>query len=132
MKKIYPFSFYLLYFGANACFLPYLILYYQNLGFSGAQIGLLSAISPLISLVGAPFWTGIADVSHRHRLVMSITLLAAIGLAVLFPFVRTIAAVFMHVSIYSFMIASVNSFADASTMTMIGDKSNRTAIGSAS
>jgi len=124
MKKIYPFSFYLLYFGANACFLPYLILYYQNLGFSGAQIGLLSAISPLISLVGAPFWTGIADVSHRHRLVMSITLLAAISLAVVFPFVRTIAAVFVLVSLYSFMIAPVNSFADASTMTMLGAQQN--------
>jgi PPP family 3-phenylpropionic acid transporter len=124
MKKIYPFSFYLLYFGANACFLPYLILYYQNLGFSGAQIGLLSAISPLISLVSAPFWTGIADVSHRHRLVMSITLLAAISLAVLFPFVRTIAAVFVLVSLYSFMIAPVNSFADASTMTMLGAQQN--------
>ena len=124
MKKIYPFSFYLLYFGANACFLPYLILYYQGLGFSGAQIGLLSAVSPLISLVGAPFWTGIADVSHRHRIVMSSTLLAAVGLSVLFPFVRTMAAVFVLISLYSFMIAPVNSLADASTMSMLGDQQN--------
>ena len=58
MKRIYPFSFYLLYYGANACILPYVILYYQSLGFSGAQIGLLFAISPLITLFGAPFWTG--------------------------------------------------------------------------
>ena len=124
MKKIYPFSFYLLYFGAGACFFPYIVLYYQSLGFSGAQIGILSAISPLISLVGAPFWTGIADVSHRHRLVMSITLLGAIGLAVLFPLVRTIAAVLVLISLYSFMIAPVNSFADTATMTMLGDQQN--------
>jgi PPP family 3-phenylpropionic acid transporter len=124
MKKIYPFSFYLLYFGANACFLPYIILYYQGLGFSGAQIGILSAVSPLISLAGAPFWTGIADVSHRHRLVMSSTLLASIGLAALFPFVRTIASVLLLISLYSFMIAPVNSFADAATMTMLGDQRN--------
>jgi PPP family 3-phenylpropionic acid transporter len=124
MKKIYPFSFYLLYFGANAFFLPYIVLYYQSLGFSGVQIGILSAISPLISLVGAPFWTGIADVSHRHRLVMSGTLLAAIGFAILFPFVRTIAAVLVLVSLYSFMIAPVNSFADAATMHMLGDQQN--------
>ena len=124
MKKIYPFSFYLLYFGANACFLPYIVLYYQSLGFSGAQIGLLSAISPLISLVGAPFWTGIADVSHRHRLVMSATLLVAIGVATLFPFVRTIAAVFVLLALFSFMIAPVNAFADTATMTMLGDQRN--------
>ena len=124
MKKIYPFSFYLLYFGAGACFFPYIVLYYQSLGFSGAQIGILSAISPLISLIGAPFWTGIADVSHRHRLVMSITLLGAIGLTVLFPLVRTITAVLVLISLYSFMIAPVNSFADTATMTMLGDQQN--------
>ena len=124
MKKIYPFSFYLLYFGANACFLPYIVLYYQSLGFSGAQIGLLFAISPLISLVGAPFWTGMADVSHRHRLVMSVTLLAAIGLVALFPFVKTFTAVLVLASLFSFMSAPVNSFADTATMTMLGDQKN--------
>ena len=124
MKKIYPFSFYLLYFGANACFLPYIVLYYQSLGFSGAQIGLLFAISPLISLVGAPFWTGMADVSHRHRLVMSVTLLTAIGLVALFPFIKTFTAVLVLASLFSFMSAPVNSFADTATMTMLGDQKN--------
>jgi len=124
MKKIYPFSFYFLYFGADACFFPYIVLYYQSLGFTGAQIGLLFAISPLITLFGAPFWTGIADTSHRHKLVMSITLLAAIGLVILYPFAKTIAAVFVLVSLYSFMIAPVNAFADTATMTMLGDQKN--------
>ena len=111
MKKIYPFSFYLLYYGANACILPYVILYYQSLGFSGAQIGLLFAISPLITLFGAPFWTGLADTSHRHKLIMSITILGSIGLAVLFPFVKTITAVFVLLSLFSIMVAPINSFA---------------------
>ena len=122
MKKIYPFSFYFLYFGAGACFFPYVVLYYQSLGFTGAQIGLLFAISPIITLFGAPFWTGIADTSHRHKLVMSITLLAAIGLVSLYPFAKTIVAVLVLVSLYSFMIAPVNAFADTATMTMLGDQ----------
>jgi PPP family 3-phenylpropionic acid transporter len=124
MKKIYPFLFYLMYFGANACFLPYLVLYYQSLGFTGTQIGILSAISPLISLVGAPFWTGLADVSRRHRLIMSITLLGSIGLVATFPLLKTIGAVLVLISLYSFMIAPVNSFADSATMTMLGDQQN--------
>jgi PPP family 3-phenylpropionic acid transporter len=124
MRKIYPFSFYLLYFGANACILPYMVLYYQSLGFSGAQIGFLFAISPLITLVGAPFWTGIADTTHRHRLIMSITLLASVGLAALFPFTRTITAVFVLLSLFSLMVAPINAFADTATMTMLGDQKN--------
>ena len=124
MKKIYPFSFYLLYYGANACVLPYIILYYQSLGFSGAQIGLLFAISPLITLFGAPFWTGLADTSHRHKLIMSITILGSIGLAVSFPVVKTITAVFVLLSLFSIMVAPINSFADTATLTMLGDQKN--------
>lgn len=122
MKKIFPFLFYLTYFGANACFLPYIVLYYQKLGFSGTQIGILFAISPLVSLVGAPFWTGIADVSRRHRLIMSLTMLSAIGLVLAFPVVETLGAVLMLVVLYSFMVSPLNSFADSATMTMLADQ----------
>jgi MFS transporter, PPP family, 3-phenylpropionic acid transporter len=122
MKKIIPFSFYLMYYGANACLFPYWVLYYQNLGFNGTQIGLLSAIAPLIFMAGAPFWTGIADTTHRHKLVMGATLLAAIGLVLAFPFLRTFAPVLLMAVLYPFMIAPANSFADAATITMLGDR----------
>jgi PPP family 3-phenylpropionic acid transporter len=122
MKKIWPFSFYLLYFGAGACVFPYFVLYYQSLGFSAAQIGLLSAISPFISLAGAPFWTGIADSTHRHKLVMSLAILICTGLLVAYPLVSTFAAVFVLGSLFAFMISPVNSLADTATMTMLGDQ----------
>jgi MFS family permease len=124
VKKIYPFLFYLLFFAANAFFLPYIVLYYQSLGFTGTQIGILAAISPLVSLVAAPFWTGLADVSRRHKMVMGITLLAVIGLAFLFPVTKTIGAMLVLASLFSFMTAPINSFADAATMTMLGDQPN--------
>lgn len=125
MKKIYPFGFYLMYFGANACLFPYWILYYQRLGFNGAQIGLLSSISPLIMLAGAPFWTGIADKTHRHKLVMGGTLLVSVGFVVVFPFLRTIAPVLGLLLLFCFMMAPVASFADAATVTMLGDQKDK-------
>jgi PPP family 3-phenylpropionic acid transporter len=124
MKKIWPFSFYLLYFGAGACVFPYFVLYYQSLSFTGAQIGILSAIAPLISLVGAPFWTGIADTTHRHKLIMSLAILAATALVASYPFVGTFAMVLVLGSLFSFMISPVNSLADTATMTMLGDQQN--------
>lgn len=121
MRKIWPFTFYLLYFAANAFFLPYLVLYYQSLDFSATQIGLLIAISPLITLIGAPFWTGIADLTQRHKLVMSTMLLLIVGFALLFPFVKTIAAILVLVLLFSFMVAPINSLADTATISMLGD-----------
>lgn len=122
MKRILPFTFYFLYFAANASFLPYLVLYYQSLKFTGTQIGLLFAISPLITLVGAPFWTGIADMSHRYKLVMSSMVLLSVGLALIFPFAKTMLAVLFLVALFSFFGAPVNALADAATMSMLGDE----------
>lgn len=51
MKKIWPFSFYFLLFAGAAAHLPYRVLYYQSLSFTGVQIGLLAGIAPLITVV---------------------------------------------------------------------------------
>jgi len=103
---------------------PYWVLYYQGLGFNGAQIGMLSAFSPLIFMAGAPFWTGIADTTHRHKLVMGVMLLVSVGLVVLFPFLRTITPVLGLLLLFCFIISPITSFADTATMTMLGDRKN--------
>src|SRR5437899_11515146 len=84
MRKFWPFLANVLFFAALACVLPFLILYYERLGFSGPQIGLLTGLSPLVTLVSAPLWTNLADVTRRHRLVVSLIILtAAVCLATL-------------------------------------------------
>ena len=68
LKKIWPFGYYFAFFAGMSAFVPYIVLYYQTLDFSGTQIGLLVALSSLISLVGGPFMTGLADSGNRHKL----------------------------------------------------------------
>ena len=119
---VWPFSFYFMYFAGMAAFIPYVVLYYQSVGFSGGQIGLLVAISPLISLVGGPFWTGIADAKHRHRLVMSISLAVAVIAIFLLPFLKQFIPVLILISVFSFMFAPSGSLADSATMAMLGDE----------
>jgi PPP family 3-phenylpropionic acid transporter len=73
-KLVWPFSFYFLYFAGVASFGPYRVLYYQSLSFTGAQIGLLVGITPLITLVSLPLMTGLADRTNRHALITSLSL----------------------------------------------------------
>jgi PPP family 3-phenylpropionic acid transporter len=120
MRKASAFTFYLLFFAAAASLIPFVVLYYQRLGFSGAQIGLLAGMAPLITLVGAPLWTGIADATRRHRLVMSVTIAAAILLALVFPILKTLGPVFLLVVLYSFFSAPIPSFADSATLSLLG------------
>src|SRR5215216_6687810 len=78
MRKSWPFAFYFLYYAALSSFFPFIVLFYQELKFNGTQIGLLTGIPPLITLIAAPFWTSTADATRRHRLIMSLGITVAL------------------------------------------------------
>jgi MFS transporter, PPP family, 3-phenylpropionic acid transporter len=119
MRLAWPFAVNVLLFASGACLFPYFVLYYQSLGFTGAQIGLLAGVTPLITLVAAPLWTNLADATHRHRLLMSLLILAAASAAFVFPVVRTFAPIALVAVFYSAVAAPIFSFADNATMAML-------------
>jgi PPP family 3-phenylpropionic acid transporter len=120
MKKFWPFAFYFLFFAAIASFSPYIVLYYQSIGLSGSQIGLLTGIAPLLTLVSVPFWTGLADRTNRHRLIMSFSMLIGVLGLFLFPFLDTFALVFGFAILFNVFFAPVSALADSATMYMLG------------
>lgn len=122
MKKTHSFVFYLLYFAALSNLVPYLVLYYQQLGFSGAQIGLLTGLTPLVTLVSATFWTNLADSTQRHRLIMSLTSLLVTGIVLILPLVSGLASVALLITLYSCAGAPIVSLADSATMSMLGEE----------
>jgi PPP family 3-phenylpropionic acid transporter len=122
MKTLPSFMFYLFSLGAYAFNLPYIVLYYQGLGFTGVQIGILAGMAPLITMVGAPLWTGLADAKGRHRLIMSLAILATVSLTFIFPFAKTLFTVILLVLFFSICVAPIPAFADSATMHMLGDK----------
>ena len=122
MKKAIPFAFNIVYFGGFAFMAPFLVLYYQQLGFSGAQISLLAGLPPLVTLFFAPLWTNLADASRRHRLIMSMGLIVVFAVLVVFPFLKTFALVMFLVLTLNIFVAPITSFADAATMSMLGDE----------
>lgn len=63
------------YFSALGSLLTYITLYYQELGFSGLEIGILGTITPIAVAVCAPAWGMIADGFGAHRLVLRVGLL---------------------------------------------------------
>ena len=74
-------AFTLSYYAANAVWQGYMSLYYRSIGFSGGQIGFISALMALCALVVQPLWGIWGDrCVHTRRLL---ALLALLGAAVL-------------------------------------------------
>lgn len=122
MRKLWPFVYNFVQFAAIAFVVPFIVLYYQELGFTGAQIGLLTGIVPLITLFSAPLWTGLADATHRHRLVMSLGILVAVITVFVFPFLSEFVPVLCIAVLLNTFVAPVTPLADSATMFMLADE----------
>ena len=122
MKKIWPFSFYFLYFAAFASLLPFLVLFYQQLGFSGTQIGLLTGLPPLITLAGAPFLTRLADATQRHKLIMGVGLAGALVVALVLPVLQSFISVFLLIIVFNIFMSSLTPLADSAIISMLGEE----------
>lgn len=120
MKRIWPFTFYFLYFAALASLLPFFVLFYQGLHFNGAQIGLLTGIPPLITLVASPFWTGLADSRHWHKWIMGIGIALAVLVITLLPSFTSFVVIFLLIILFNIFISPVPSLADSATINMLG------------
>jgi MFS transporter, PPP family, 3-phenylpropionic acid transporter len=120
VNKIWPFSFYFLYYAALAYFAPFIVLYYQEIQFNGPQIALLTGIPPLITLFAGPFWTNIADSRRWHRQVMSLGILVAILTVLLLHYISIFVVVLITVITFFFFFSPVASLSDSATIAMLG------------
>ncbi len=122
MSNIRPKSVYFFYYAALACLAPFMALYYAELGMSGAQIGVLSGMIPLVNWFSAPFWSGIADARQRHRAVLLITIAGFGGSAVLLLLADTFIELLLSVIVYAFFVGPIVPLVDNAVMTILGDQ----------
>jgi PPP family 3-phenylpropionic acid transporter len=122
MRKIWPFAFNFVWFASSAFVMPFIVLYYQGLAFTGAQIGLLTGIAPLITLVSTPLWTGLADATRRYRLIMSLAILVGAITLFVFPLLDAFVPVFLIAALLHVFLAPVTPLVDSATMFMLADE----------
>jgi PPP family 3-phenylpropionic acid transporter len=121
----FPSAFYFLAYAAIACLFPFLPLYYQELGLTGSQIGILAGISPLISMVGMPFWTGIADATRRHKEMLSFAIIGAVVMVFIVSQMTVFLWLIPLIALYAFFTAPIFSLADSATMHALGERRER-------
>jgi len=91
---------------------PYLALYLTRKGFTGAQIGLLLGMVPILTVLLQPVWSTLSDVLHKRRLILIIACIGVsvsmVGLGLADSFIETFLMSFLF-SIFTTPIMSIST-----------------------
>jgi PPP family 3-phenylpropionic acid transporter len=117
-----PKAFYFSYFAAMASLVPFLVLFYREVGLSASQIGLLAGLAPVVTLVSAPLWGAVADATQRHRTLMLLAIVGAIAAVTAVSQATSFGQLLALVVAYAFCVAPIMPLADNSVMHMLADR----------
>lgn len=101
-----------IYYGFGA-FTPLIMQYYQSINLTGTQVGLISATTPVVSIVTQPLWGIICDRFRIRKSVLVLTLLASGLIGLLFPVVSTFALVLILYTVLSVFQSAVVPVSDS-------------------
>ena len=113
------------YWFVNGCvlgtFFPFFGLYlHENAGLSARQVGLVSAVFPLIGMLAQPFWGQVADrTGSRVGVLSAISAAAALGYAIL-PTAAGFAAIAAATALLALPASAVVAMAVAVSLAALG------------
>lgn len=119
---IRPKASYFFYFAAGSCLMPFMVLYYAQNGLSASQIGLLAGALPLVTLVSAPLWGGLADATGRHRALLAAALGGSMAAVLGLALTSGIRWLILCVVLNAFSLAPVIPLIDNTVLTLLGER----------
>lgn len=112
--------YYFIFFAALGSLAPYFNVYLSAQGLSGAQIGLLGSIPPIVALLANPFWGAIADRWQIHQQVLALCTLGAGLLTIPFLWMTGFWPLLLLVVAMIFFRSPAPALVDSAVMDMIG------------
>ncbi len=117
--------FYFLFFAGVASLVPFLVVFYERLGLTGGQIGVLSALLPIATIVVGPAWGALADGLGRHRAVAVVTLVGGTVTGVLVSVGNDFATLLPFVAGLAVFAAPIVPLTDTAVLAGLGSERER-------
>jgi len=110
---------YFIYFGVLGIFLPYFNLYCYHLGFSGLQIGILSALRSLTMVLFPLIWGSLADRFQIRKPIYILCTFLSMSIWCLYLFFFDFWPMLLIAVLYGIFYAPIISFLEAVTMDVL-------------
>ncbi len=120
-----PKSFYFFNYAAWAALFPFLPLFYQQAGLNGYQIGLLTGIPPLTTVISGPIWGGLGDYTHQYKRLLIVAVVGVLASVYGMLHAQTFAALAPLVVAYAFFLAPVIPMVDHTTVELLGERKSQ-------
>ena len=115
---------YLWNYAAVGAYVPFIALHLRDLGFSGLQVGVLTALPSIGVAAGAPMIGAVADARGSHRWVLRVALALGAVLAFIASLLNTFVPLFVVLALLAVSLAAVPSLMDTYAVT-ISDRSGK-------
>lgn len=109
---------YFAYFGAIGALMPFVALYYRELGYSGLQVGVLTALPPLCAAGFGPMWGAVADSRALHRWMIRVALALVAIVAFATTQVSTFMPMLLLIGLLSFVSVPIAPLLDSYGVTV--------------
>jgi PPP family 3-phenylpropionic acid transporter len=111
---------YFIYFGVLGIFLPYFNLYCYHLGFSGLQIGVLSALRSVAMVLFPLIWGSLADRFHLRKPIYILCTALSASIWAFYLYFIDFKSMLIITACYGVFYAPIISFLEAVTMDVLG------------
>jgi PPP family 3-phenylpropionic acid transporter len=111
--------YYLFFFGALGALAPFFNVYLRERGLTGAEIGVIASIPPLVALTANPFWSAIADRWQIHQVVLACCALVAGLISVTFGWLDGFWVLLLAIVLMVFFRTPVPALLDSAVMDAV-------------
>ena len=105
--------YYLFTFLSNGSYAPFIYVYFSELGLNGKQIGILSVLSPILTMLLSPMISSYVDRSHLRVKMLRISLFCVAVLVYLLQFPTTFEEIALFMVFMAIFSSPVMSIAEA-------------------
>ena len=116
MKKSYPWryaAFMITYYTVNAIYQGYISKYFQLRGAATAQLSVLLAAAPMISIVSQPFWGMRGDRAKSRNRVLRLMILLGVGLILMLPLSNAFGWMLLFNALFAAQYTSIQPMGDS-------------------
>src|SRR5690554_3542445 len=110
---------YFWFYAGIGAFVPFNALYYRSLGFSGLELGILTALPAIATALLGPMWGILADTFGVHRQIMRVVLLLAAGIVYALTGITSFVPFMVVLALLAMVIVPVPSLMDSYAVSAV-------------